>query len=262
MVGICKIALASLRKLPDHKAQLISQVLYGEKVHVISQRNKHWWRVVCDWDQTVGWVDPKQFEFNHFKFPQLLETESQSFALEHFHGITTEQKTVPIMLGSNLYSCDGLNVKMPTGKFQYTGQHVDLEQSKHSRKLLLNISRRFLHAPYFEGGRSITGTDASGFIQIVFKMIGINIPRYPEEISVLGDDIGFYNEAVPGDIAFFGKGNKDISHIGVIIEDGLILHAYGRVKADRLDQQGIYDLDEKRYTFKLRSIRRHFPLNN
>ena len=50
--------------------------------------------------------------------------------------------------------------------------------------------------------------------------------------------------------------------MGVLIEDGLILHAYGRVKADKLDQQGIYDLDEKRYTFRLRSIRRHFPLNS
>lgn len=256
-VGVCRISIASVRHRPDHQSTLVTQVFFGERVIYLKRKNKHWVKIRCLWDGITGWVDPKQFHFFD-QFDKITSLACSTFSLEYIHGLSSETSTIPIVLGSNLYDCDGLTVKMPFGKFQYTGQIIDLTQSNFSRKLLVTIAKRYLHCPYLFGGRSITGTDDAGFIQVAFKLIGINIPRFPDQIAEHGEDIGFLKEALPGDIALFGKDHHTISHIGLVLEDSMILHANGRVKIDRLDQQGIYDLELRKYTFKLRSIRRLF----
>lgn len=258
-IGICKIATASIRNNPDNQSFLLSQALFGERVKLLKTKNKHWYKVQCLWDDVIGWVDPKQFYFVEENHP-VVTKECQTFALDHYHGASSETATIPIGLGSNLYNCDGINFKMPFGKFHFGGSIIDLQQSLHSKKMLINILKRFLHTPYFQGARSINGTDAAGFIQVAYKMIGINIPRYAIQIANLGNDIGFVREAKEGDLALFGKGQGSISHIGIVTGKREIIHAYGRVKIDKLDQQGIYDLEAKRYSFKLRSIRRLLPL--
>ncbi len=256
-IAICKISIASLRQLPSHRSYLVSQVLFGEYVEIISKKSKEWYRVKCSWDGTIGWVDPKQFYV--LKDSQLKYFEPcTTFALDHLHGINSSSKqyTIPISIGSNLFRCDGLNVKMPFGDFQYSGQIIDLKQSQSSERLLLSIAKRYIHCPFLYGGRSILGIDASGFIQIIFKMIGINIPRSCVEQSVLGEDIGFQAQSRVGDLAFFEDESHQIMHVGLILDDSKIMHVHGQVRTDLLDQQGIYDRSIKKYTFKLRTIRR------
>ncbi len=240
--GVCKISTASIRRYADHQSIMLSQALFGERVELIKRKNKHWYKIKCKWDGLEGWVDPKQFYFTE-DTKAISELECRTFALEHLHGVTSNNNTIPIGIGSNLYNCDGINVKMTFGKFQYSGQIMDLDQSEKSRKLLINIARRFMHSPYFFGGRSISGTDSSGFIQLAMKMIGIKMPRFTDEMAKLGEDIGFISEALPGDLAFFGKNNQEISHMGLLLEDQHILHVFGKVKADKLDHHGIFDLE-------------------
>lgn len=249
-IGCCRISLATLRYKPDYNAPILTQILFGEQVALIRKKSKHWYKVKCLWDNVEGWIDPKQFEFSINK-----ENTCLTFALEHFHPVTNDLQSIPILLGSNLLNCDGINVKMPFGKFQYNGQIVNLEQSRNSRKLLINIVRRFLHTPFFQGGRSIFGTDSSGFIQIAYKLIGISLPRYTHDMVSQGVDVGFVHEARPGDIAFFENKEKQISHAGIVLEDQKIIHVHGMVRIDRLDQQGIYVKRRRSYTYNLRTIR-------
>lgn len=253
--GICKISIACLRQLPSHKSYLVSQVLFGEYVSIISKKNKDWFRVECSWDGTTGWIDPKQIYV--LKESEIKNKEEcTTFSLEHLHGLNSNTVTIPISLGSNLYNCDGLNVKMPFGQFQFQGQIVSLQQSAHSRRLLASIAQRYIHCPYLFGGRSILGVDAAGFIQVIFKMIGIRMPRTCSEQSKMGNDIGFQSQATFGDLAFFETEVGLIDHVGLVQEEGKILHVYGQVRQDLLDQHGIFDVIKKRYTHRLRTIRR------
>lgn len=252
--GICKISVASLRQLPSHKSFLVSQVLFGEYVSIISKK-KDWYRVECSWDGIVGWMDPKQLYV--LKEADLKsKTECSTFSLEHLHGLNSNTITIPISLGSNLYHCDGLNVKMPFGNFQFQGQIVSLQQARNSARLLASIARRYIHCPHLFGGRSILGVDAAGFIQVIFKMIGISMPRNCSEQSKMGTDIGFQSQARFGDLAFFESEAGLIEHVGLVQEDNTILHVYGQVRLDLIDQHGIFDKAKKKYTHKLRTIRR------
>ena len=114
----------------------------------------------------------------------------------------------------------------------------------------------YLNAPYLWGGRTFFGIDCSGFSQLVYKHLGVKIKRDAAQQAEEGRVVDFLQEAVPGDLAFFDNEHGKVTHVGIILDDLDIIHASGRVKVDRIDEQGIFCLDSQKYTHKLRIIRR------
>lgn len=253
---MCKISVACIRQLPSHSATLISQMLFGEFFEIVSKKNKDWFRIKCSWDHTVGWIDPKQvhvFKEKEVKY----KVDCQTYALEHIIGIRSSKSTIPISLGSNLVNFDGLNMKLPFGTFQYGGQIIDLSKSKNKSDLVPILAKKYMHAPYMKGGRTILGVDGSGLAQVIFKMIGINLPRNCEEQAQQGTDIGFISEVQAGDLAFFSNGNDNrIVKVGIVMAEKEVMHVHGQVRVDIIDHQGIYDKSKKKYLYNLRTIRR------
>ena len=63
-------------------------------------------------------------------------------------------------------------------------------------------------------------------------------------------------EAEAGDLAFFDNEEGNIIHVGLVLEDNKIIHASGCVRIDKLDHQGIYNVDTNRYSHRLRLIKK------
>ncbi len=253
--GVCKLSVACIWKNAVSDTSLLSQALFGEAVKIINIKNSRWVRVVCLWDDVVGWMDPKHLHFLDAKgFKKI--TDHKHYSLELIYGIISEKISIPITIGADLHSFDGINVKMPFGKFLYSGQAFSLTQSQINANLMIKLGQKFLNAPQMKGGRSILGMDASAFVQLLFKFLDVQLPRYAKDQVGFGDDVGFIGEAQIGDLAFFAKSNNEVHHVGIVIGENQIIHVHGRVKIDRLDQQGIYDLETRRYTYKLRTLRR------
>ena len=138
---------------------------------------------------------------------------------------------------------------------RYTGEII-APQKEIDTQLLLEIAYRYIGAPYLWGGRSPFGIDCSGFVQIVFKMMGLMLPRDASQQVNHGVTINFVSEAKIGDLAFFGNEEGDLTHVGIVTEDEHIIHASGKVRIDKLDHQGIFNSETKQYTHKLRLIKR------
>jgi cell wall-associated NlpC family hydrolase len=69
------------------------------------------------------------------------------------------------------------------------------------------------------------GLDCSGFVKYVFAKLGIDLPHHAAELAKLGGSISKDTSAMkPGDLLVFGKG-KRISHVGIYIGDGKMIHA-------------------------------------
>ena len=47
----------------------------------------------------------------------------------------------------------------------------------------------------------------------------------------------------------------DIIHVGIIMENHHIIHAHGKVRIDRIDHSGIYNVDTNTHSHKLRVIK-------
>ncbi|MCF0206504.1 MAG: C40 family peptidase, partial [Bacteroidales bacterium] len=69
----------------------------------------------------------------------------------------------------------------------------------------------------------------------------------------------FMTEAQPGDLAFFDNEEGDIIHVGMIFSQNEIIHASKKVRIDKIDHHGIYNNDLKKYTHKLRVIKKILP---
>ncbi|MDO5629449.1 MAG: transglycosylase SLT domain-containing protein [Mobilicoccus sp.] len=88
---------------------------------------------------------------------------------------------------------------------------------------VLETARKYLGVPYLWGGTDPRrGLDCSGFLQLVFKQHGIDLPRVARDQARQGTKVNSLAEAKPGDIVAF---NSPVSHIGIYVGDGKMIHA-------------------------------------
>ena len=91
---------------------------------------------------------------------------------------------------------------------------------------------------------------------MVNKLSGVFLKRDYTQQAQQGELINFIHESKLGDLAFFEDEEGNIIHVGIIIDNEHIIHASGKVRIDKIDHNGIFNEREKRYTHKLRLLKR------
>ena len=238
------------------QSEMISQVLFGEHYKVIDER-KNWIKIRLAWDGYEGWIDRKQWlEITKTKYDQYDKKSAFHCSLElvSIVELTSSEVMQPILLGSSLPELKESTFTLGNVSGKFEGAFFE-GVSKEKSKLIEN-AYMFLNAPYLWGGRATFGIDCSGFTQMVYKMNGIKLPRDAYQQADIGLTLSFVEESEPGDLAFFDNDEGRIIHVGILLENNYIVHASGKVRIDRIDHQGIFNVETKRYTHKLRLIKR------
>lgn len=108
--------------------------------------------------------------------------------------------------------------------------------SKSEDLLELNIrdritlfAKKMLGLPYRFGGNSSFGIDCSAYVQRVFSLAGIDLPRTAREQFHAGEPIS-KEELSVGDLVFFRTYASFPSHVGIYIGNNLFIHASTRAK--------------------------------
>ncbi len=256
--GICHLSIVPVRSSSSDSGEMVSQLLFGELVEILETKGRQWAKVRCHWDNLVGWVAVNQVKP---VTPSEFATYTGHFAynLELMQAVMANDFFMPITLGAQLPNFDGIRFELEGTTYTFSGQAIFPGDIVPSAEFLLKIARRYLHAPYLAGGRSPFGIDDSGLTQILFKFIGTHLPREAAQQVFSGDSVDFMEESQPGDLAFFEDRMGRIAHVGIILPNQQILHAYGKVRIDNIDHFGIYNLEEGRYTHKLRVVKRILP---
>ena len=244
--GICNLSLVPLRDDPADTSELVSQVIYGDFFKVLEQR-KQWSKIRLAFDKYEGWVDNKQYvEISEDQYNALnKETPKLSTDLVEFIEDDNNQ-LFPITIGSSLNGLSLLNHK-------YDGASIS---EKNKKSNIIQTAFTFLNAPYLWGGKTPFGIDCSGFTQMVYKLNGYKLLRDASQQATQGEALSFIEESEPGDLAFFDNSEGEIIHVGIIMKDNYIIHAHGKVRIDRLDHSGIYNVDKNTHTHKLRVIKK------
>lgn len=96
------------------------------------------------------------------------------------------------------------------------------------------FAKKLINIPYRFGGNSLLGIDCSAFVQRVYGMIGINLPRSAREQFSEGKPVDS-GELSIGDLVFFRTYAPFPSHVGIYLGDNLFIHASSREKKVTID---------------------------
>jgi cell wall-associated NlpC family hydrolase len=99
------------------------------------------------------------------------------------------------------------------------------------------------------------GIDCSGFTQVIFKQLGIDLPRDAWQQADAGKEAGSFADVQCGDLVFFGNKER-ITHVGILLGDGTMIHASGRVKIDVVNENGVVDITTGKLSLKIKAIKR------
>lgn len=248
--GVSTLSIIPVRQLPSDNAEMTTQLLFGEHFKILEVK-KRWSKILISHDSYKGWVCNKQITIINEEEYIKLEKETATISTDILDIIGTDINQ-PIVIGSILPTYKSDHALINNKMYKFTGNST---QGFSQKKFLIENALIYLNAPYLWGGRSPFGIDCSGFTQLIYRLQGIKLPRDAYQQAEVGNTLSFIEESEEGDLAFFDNTEGKITHVGIIMKNNYIIHASGKVRIDRIDQQGIFNSSLKTHTHKLRLIK-------
>lgn len=276
---VANATVTPVRENPSEAAEQATQLLFGEVCEVI-ERRPSWIKVRNILDGQVGWVSSSMLtrtdSHSSLSVPRYPQTDSRAVITAPMAYATPMDGGTALLLtlGTRLPNYDN-------GVFEVLGKQyridpscvsigaaalqegADNPQRNDMHSAIVAIAQSLLNTPYLWGGKNVMGLDCSGFTQVVYAAMGINLLRNAREQITQGELVPSLAEVQPGDLAFFDHQDRDpkatrITHVGLLLSPTEIIHCSGgRVHIDRIDANGIY-LPSGTMTHHLVQIKRYF----
>lgn len=93
------------------------------------------------------------------------------------------------------------------------------------RTNIKNTALKYIGGSYVWGGNTLgAGVDCSGFVQQIFKLYGVTLPRVSKEQAKSGVAVSSGNKKV-GDLVFYANSNGVVDHVAIYIGNNQVVHA-------------------------------------
>lgn len=252
--AVCCVPVAPVRIEPNHRSEMISQLLFGECCIITVVEKDGWIKIVNKLDAYSGWCQLAHFQEIDDKQYYL---EENNLTADWVNEIDYNGHKMWVPMGSSLTAIMNGNAFWRKNTVHYKGSVWDAAAAKPDAKTIKQLAFKFLNTTYLWGGRSVFGIDCSGFTQAVYKFLNVHLLRDAQQQATQGELVGFLQQAHCGDLAFFDDGEGQIIHTGILLNQHEIIHASGKVRIDKIDTEGIVNADTGLRTQKLRIIKRY-----
>ncbi|MEW6601938.1 MAG: LysM peptidoglycan-binding domain-containing protein [Nitrospirota bacterium] len=132
------------------------------------------------------------------------------------------------------------------------------------KEFLISVAQKTIGIPYKFGASSFKATDCSGYVKLVFDLIGIDLPRSAREQFKVGQSVDREDLSV-GDLVFFQTYAPFPSHVGIYLGNNLFLHASSYAKKVTINSFNSYYMKRFVGAKRLEGLKEQaslFPLDN
>lgn len=235
------------------RSEQITQIILGETFDVLEIKDD-WVRISLHFDGYIGWVYKQQIVLmdadkfsNYVNKPKVEFISNFGFVYSKPEVNSTILRDVVVCSVLNcVASKDGwLKIELPDGVYGFVRkvEMKKLEPTVKKRSVsgsdIIQTAARFLGVSYMWGGKTPKGFDCSGFVQTVYRINGIRLPRDSDMQWEVGEHIGKdFSKFKKGDLLFFSSDGEKITHVGIFTGKGrTIIHSSGFVRLNSLDKR-------------------------
>ncbi|HMK25391.1 MAG TPA: C40 family peptidase [Chitinophagaceae bacterium] len=250
--AVVNVPAAPVRRKPMHRKEMVNQLLFGETVKVLKTKGDLWVKIRSLHDAYEGWMTNTLLE----EMDEAGANTMSAFATTDILGnVKVGDKKMNIPVGSSLPFFEGGKGKLGKNEFEYAGNYCKRDEQKPGAELLYQLVMPWLNAPYLWGGRTPLGVDCSGFVQVIYKLMGIDLSRDTWQQAQEGKAVKKFSGILAGDLAFFDN-KEDIIHVGILLGNEQIIHSSGKVRVDGISKKGIVNSGTGKKGPRLNCIRR------
>jgi len=234
---IC-VPVLDMRKEPDDNAEIVSQSLFSEPIEIIenSTTSSEWIEIKTLADRYRGWVKNDGICQRDIPYPLLPSEQTVTINRLSAHvydvkdTIYGPRLTLPFGICMDIVDDTDIRwikVVLPDKSMAYI-QKGDVfvgHGNRLNRIEMCEFSFMFLGLPYTWGGRSSFGFDCSGFIQMLYRQMGVFLPRdSQQQFSWNGLIETPIANLSPGDLVFYGYSPDKIRHVGLYLGNEKFIH--------------------------------------
>lgn len=232
--GVVSAAVAPMLSGPEIRGTQVSQAVLGSRV-VVYRRNGRWLQCKAP-DGYIGWIHAGYLALMDESAAREWETGTEG---EPWLSLGAEVRAdngevlMRLPWGARVIREGADAVRLPDGR---RGRPVGELLPAAARALAFPASGeavaetavRWLGAPYLWGGLTMGGVDCSGFVQALWRMHGVTIPRDSDQQSRSGQPVECgedFCDLRAGDLLFFAETPGRCSHVTLSVGGSRIIHS-------------------------------------
>lgn len=252
--GIVRSAVGPVHAVPRIASTQLSQFVLGHRLDLLARRDG-WYRVRGE-DGYIGWVHHGFLEVGEAEWAQTWERGEAGERVVSLGAELVDEAGrtfARLPWGARLFRDTTNRFRLPDGRRGALGEGEVVVVDRLTDRFpargesVARTARRWIGTPYLWGGVTPAGADCSGFVQAVFWMHGIALPRDSDlqaEVGAPVDPGDGFDAIRPADLLLFAEREDRVTHVAISLGGPHIIHgalANGGVEVN--DVTGDLDLE-------------------